>query len=112
MSRGVRLHIRKQLRAWRQEFARHLRKLGVAANATERSVRGPSRPGREMGFIGRRSEVGRRICERRWRKRRGSWRQDGWGSRKEGLVCLRRGRRWSRGWRAVSEILVSQGQQE
>lgn len=38
---GERLNIRKAtLRAWRQEFARHLRALGVAANATERAVRG------------------------------------------------------------------------
>src|SRR5437879_8525525 len=38
---GVRLHIRKAtLREWRREFARHLRELGVAANATERAVRG------------------------------------------------------------------------
>ena len=41
---GVRLHIRKQnLRHWRQEFARHLRALGVEANATERAVRGEAR---------------------------------------------------------------------
>jgi hypothetical protein len=39
--KGVRLHIRKAtLREWRSEFARHLRELGVAANATPRYVRG------------------------------------------------------------------------
>lgn len=38
---GERLNIRKAtLRTWRQEFARHLRAQGVAANATERAVRG------------------------------------------------------------------------
>jgi hypothetical protein len=38
---GERLHIRKAtLREWRSEFARHLRALGVAANATPRYVRG------------------------------------------------------------------------
>lgn len=38
---GQRLHIRKStLREWRSEFARHLRELGVAANATPRYVRG------------------------------------------------------------------------
>jgi hypothetical protein len=38
---GQRLHIRKAtLRQWRSEFARHLRVLGVAANATPRYVRG------------------------------------------------------------------------
>src|SRR6202140_2909016 len=41
---GVRLHIRKAtLREWRSEFARNLRALGVAANATERAVRGEPR---------------------------------------------------------------------
>jgi hypothetical protein len=40
---GQRLHIRKAtLREWRSEFARHLRALGVAANATPRYVRGES----------------------------------------------------------------------
>ena len=40
---GDRLHIRKAtLRQWRREFARHLRALGVPANATERAVRGNS----------------------------------------------------------------------
>ena len=38
---GVRFNIEKAtLRHWRSEFARHLRLLGVAANATERAVRG------------------------------------------------------------------------
>jgi hypothetical protein len=38
---GVRLHILKAtLRDWRREFARHLRGLGVEANATDRAVRG------------------------------------------------------------------------
>jgi len=38
---GERLNIRKAtLREWRQEFARHLREQGIAANATERAVRG------------------------------------------------------------------------
>ena len=38
---GQRLHIRKAtLREWRSEFARQLRTLGVAANATPRFVRG------------------------------------------------------------------------
>ena len=41
---GERLNIRKAtLRAWRQRFATNLRELGVAANATERAVRGETR---------------------------------------------------------------------
>jgi hypothetical protein len=40
---GKRLNIRKAtLRAWRIEFARHLRERGVPANATGRAVRGKS----------------------------------------------------------------------
>ncbi len=41
---GIRLNIRKEtLRDWRQEFARHLRALGIEANATPRAVRGDVR---------------------------------------------------------------------
>jgi hypothetical protein len=42
---GQRLNIRKAtLREWRREFARHLREQGVAANASERAVRGVNKP--------------------------------------------------------------------
>jgi type IV secretory pathway VirD2 relaxase len=48
---GVRLHIRKAtLRDWRREFARNLQALGVAANATERAVRGESRASKPDGI--------------------------------------------------------------
>jgi Relaxase/Mobilisation nuclease domain len=48
---GVRLNIRKQtLRDWRREFARHLREQGVAANATERVVRGETRTPKKDGI--------------------------------------------------------------
>ncbi len=41
---GNRLHIsREMLRGWRREFARHLRALGIDANATDRVVRGVSK---------------------------------------------------------------------
>jgi hypothetical protein len=47
---GVRLHIHKAtLRAWRHEFARQLRALGVPANATERAVRGGNRLSKSDG---------------------------------------------------------------
>jgi len=42
---GVRLNIRKAtLRDWRREFARQLRAQGISANATDRAVRGSTRP--------------------------------------------------------------------
>ncbi len=48
---GVRLNIRKAtLREWRREFARHLREQGVAANATERVVRGETRTPKKDGI--------------------------------------------------------------
>jgi hypothetical protein len=49
--RSERLNIRKAtLRFWRQEFARHLRDQGIAANATERAVRGESRTQKTDGI--------------------------------------------------------------
>jgi hypothetical protein len=48
---GRRLNIRKAtLRQWRSEFARHLRALGVPANATERYVRGETGPRKSDGI--------------------------------------------------------------
>lgn len=48
---GVRLNIRKAtLRDWRNDFARYLRAEGVAANATERAVRGESRKAKKDGI--------------------------------------------------------------
>jgi hypothetical protein len=46
---GERLYIRKAtLRAWREDFAQHLRELGVAANATPAQLRGkPKEPMRD-----------------------------------------------------------------
>jgi len=47
---GRRLNIKKAtLRAWRQQFASNLRELGVAANATERAVRGETKTQRSDG---------------------------------------------------------------
>ena len=49
--RGQRLNIRKAtLREWRAEFARHLRALGVPANAMQRQVRGETCPRKADGI--------------------------------------------------------------
>lgn len=49
---GERLNIRKAtLREWRREFARHLRERGVAANATDRAVRGENRVHKSDGIF-------------------------------------------------------------
>lgn len=48
---GMRLNIRKAtLREWRRDFARHLREQGVAANATERVVRGQTNVPKKDGI--------------------------------------------------------------
>jgi hypothetical protein len=48
---GERLNIRKAtLREWRREFSRHLRDQGIAANATERAVRGENRTHKKDGI--------------------------------------------------------------
>ncbi|OLB15587.1 MAG: hypothetical protein AUH10_01465 [Gammaproteobacteria bacterium 13_2_20CM_66_19] len=84
---GVRLNIRKAtLRGWRRDFARYLCELGVEANATERAVRG-KRESSKLDGIYLRVEPGKaKLLE----------------TRKE----------VERGWRAVSEILVAEGQPE
>lgn len=49
--KGVRLHVSPAtLREWRWEFARHLRERGIAANATERAVRGQTRTHKADGI--------------------------------------------------------------
>src|SRR5256885_15356332 len=48
---GERLNIRKAtLREWRRDFAQYLRDLGVEANATERAVRGETKPQKSTGI--------------------------------------------------------------
>jgi Relaxase/Mobilisation nuclease domain len=110
---GQRLNIRKAtLRGWRREFARHLRALGVPANATERAVRGENRSPKLNGIYraeqrgeswrvrARAEEVGREL-------RTGSRRVE---PSHETLIGTRRA--VERGWREVSEILATQGKRE
>lgn len=110
---GERLHIRKAtLRGWRQEFARHLRALGVPANATERAVRGENRSpkrdeiyraesrGESWHVWQRLDEVGRRPVN------------DGPGIEPGRETLIKTRREVVRGWREASAILVAQGQRE
>jgi len=110
---GERLHIRKvTLRGWRQEFARHLRELGVPANATERAVRGENRSPKLDGIYraerrgeswrvhSRVAEVGRELSREKLRDEPG----------KKALIETRKA--IERGWWEASEILAAQGQRE
>jgi predicted transcriptional regulator len=110
---GVRLHIRKAtLRQWRREFARHLRALGVAANATDRGVRGESQSSKRDGIY--RAE--HRGEARHTRTRAEAVAADLWKGNlraEPGKAKLLETRREvERGWWAVSDILVAQGRPE
>src|SRR4029077_9291172 len=50
---------------WRREFARNLREQGVAANATERAVRGVTKPHKPDGIY----RADRRRDSTHWRQR-------------------------------------------
>jgi hypothetical protein len=108
---GERLNIRKAtLRQWREEFANQLRRVGVAANATPRFVRGETRPRKSDGIY----RAARRGASTHMRDRV-----------EAAAVALRTTDRvgepaklrlretrheLERGWLATSEALRSQGQ--
>jgi len=109
---GVRLHIRKAtLRGWRQEFARHLRAYGVAANATERVIRGEPRTRKTDGIYRaalrgasthmheRMERAATYLAERRLPVEAGK------------STLIRTRRRVEQGWRAVARLLDGQGEQ-
>jgi len=110
---GVRLHIRKAtLREWRREFARHLRALGAPANATERAVRGESRPPKLDGIY---------RAEQRGESYRTRERADGVARELlKGNLRVEAGKAKllgtrkdvERGWWAASDILFTEGRTE
>lgn len=108
-----RLNIRKAtLRWWRQEFARHLRDQGIAANATERAVRGESRAHKTDGIYrailrgdstharDRTESVAAELLEGRFRVEPGKTR------------LMRTRKNIEYGWRTVSNALTAQGHAE
>jgi hypothetical protein len=110
---GIRLNIRKAtLRGWRREFARHLRDQGIAANATERAVRGESRRRKSDGvyrsmlrgdsthFRIRAKTVAAELLNRKLLVEPGRSKLN--RTRQE-IEC---------GWRAISDILLGVGQTE
>jgi hypothetical protein len=111
--KGVRLNIKKAtLRDWRQEFARHLRGQGVAANATDRQVRGVVNPQKTDGI----HRAAMRGASTHWRQRtaavaRELSRQD--VEPEPGTARLLQTRQEVlRGWRALGDELVMQNQVE
>jgi hypothetical protein len=111
---GTRLNIRKaMLRDWRRQFARHLREHGVPANATERAVRGVTKPQQIDGIY--RAE--RRRDSTHWRRRTEAVRRamtpDGEiRPEPEKAQLLETRRRVVQGWNEVAHDLERQGQAE
>jgi hypothetical protein len=111
--RGERLNIRKAtLREWRRDFAAELRKQGVAANATERAVRGVTRSSKKDAIYramrrGDSTFVAERTYSVAHELREGRLRADG-GKAK--LLTTRRD--VERGWRAVVGLLERDGDRE
>jgi hypothetical protein len=110
---GVRLNIRKAtLRHWRSEFARNLRLLGVAANATERAVRGEGRANKIDGVFradqrGTSTHIRNRVELTAVELAKGNLRREPGRQ-----VLLQTRKEVERGWHAISEVLSSEGQRQ
>jgi len=110
---GVRLNIRREtLRRWRGAFARQLRRRNVAANATERAVRGADRPHRLDGIYraatrGESSFVRDRAVGVARELRAGGLQM---GNGKSGLIETRKA--VEHGWAALGQILAGDGRLE
>jgi len=110
---GQRLHIRKAtLREWRSEFARHLRTLGVPANATDRYVRGETKPRKSDGIYrsaerGASSHMRDRVLLVAAEMRAGAIKIE---PGKAKLLETRA--QVERGWRAVGDMLSTAGRPE
>jgi hypothetical protein len=103
---GQRLNIRKAtLRAWRQQFALNLRELGVAANATERAVRGSTKTHRSDGAYRGAQRDGSTLLQDRERRIIREW-SEGKLHFGEGEATLKKTRQdVIDGWRGVSARL-------
>lgn len=108
-----RLHIRKAtLREWRASFAQQLRKQSVAANATDRAVRGQLRAAMPDGLY----RAARRRQSYVWRERVfgiAEQLQAGRAPSQEGRSSLLQTRRQvEEGWRSVAQMLKDGGHRE
>ena len=110
---GVRLNVRKAtLRDWRREFARHLREQGIAANATERAIRGETRTHKTDGIY--RATVRGDSTHTRVRAESAAAALLNGDVRVEpGKSTLFETRKVvERGWRAAADIITAEGQLE
>jgi hypothetical protein len=107
---GTRLNIRKVTqRSWRAQFAANLRELGIAANATERAVRGQSKTRKSDPIFranqrGQSTHVGQRRAQVIRELSLGELqREEGWASITETRAVV------SAGWRRLGAILDANG---
>jgi hypothetical protein len=107
---GQRLNIRKAtLRDWRRQFAHHLRAQGIAANATERAVRGENRTSLLDGIyraVRRRSSIRMR---QRVEQIASDLRRGGLPAESGKTKLLETRAVVTDGWRTVADALVAQG---
>ncbi len=110
---GLRLNIRNAVRRqWRSDFARHLRALGVPANATDRYVRGETLSGK-LDSIYRANQRGQSTHMRERRETVARELKDGKLRIEPGKVGMLRTRSEVReAWKVVCDILVAQGQSD
>ncbi len=110
---GQRLNIKKAtLRVWRQQFAANLRELGVAANATERAVRGQTKTHRSDGAFRGAAREGSPLAQDRQERFMREW-SAGTVNGGKGEGTLEKTRRdVLEGWRAVSTRLKADGDDE
>jgi len=111
--RGERLNIKKAtLRSWRQQFAANLRELGVAANATERAVRGQTKTHRSDGAYRAAQHPGSSLVQDRERRILREW-LAGAPQLNGGEATLMRTRQdVVEGWLRVSARLKADGDEE
>ena len=110
---GVRLNIRKVLlREWRREFARHLRGQGIAANATERAVRGEIRTHKTDGIY--RATLRGECSHTRARTKSiaAELLKDDLRVELGRSTLLETRKQIERGWRVTADILTAQGHPE
>lgn len=107
---GERLNIRKAtLREWRHEFARHLRAQGIAANATDRAVRGVTKP-RKLDGIYRAHEATRSTHMQKREESVAAELLAGSIQVEPGkLDMLKTRQKVAQGWHAVSDSLRADG---
>ena len=107
---GERLNIRKAtLRDWRREFARYLRAQGIAANATERAVRGTSRTHKKDGIYRAAARRHSTHVQARAEAVASELTKGNLAGEVGKAKILDTRKKVQVGWRALSEILAVQG---